>query len=117
MLAIELVEVAIIGRVMFGTIPPVPVAAFRNEQFLISQLALRFRALESILFVGSSSLKEVVPRTVVLRGADPDVEVGGDPGTGGDRVQAVDVVMASNRFRNGDGLHPRSVLQFSECFG
>src|SRR3954469_15073871 len=40
MLAIQLVEVSVVGGGMFRPIPPVPVAAFGDEQFLERQLAL-----------------------------------------------------------------------------
>ena len=40
MLAVELVEVAVVGGVMFGTVPPVPVAALGDQQLFVSQVAV-----------------------------------------------------------------------------
>src|SRR4029434_9743293 len=56
-------------------------------------------------------MEEIVPGAIVFGGADPDVEVGGDPGAGCDRVQVVDVVVASNGFGDGDGFESRRGLQ------
>ncbi len=45
MLAVELVEIAVVGRMMLGAVPPIPVAALRDQNFLPRQLALRSVAL------------------------------------------------------------------------
>jgi hypothetical protein len=42
MLAIKFVEVAIVGRVVLRPVPPVPIAALGNQNFVKCQLALRF---------------------------------------------------------------------------
>src|SRR6185369_16570684 len=34
MLPVQLIKIAIVGRMMLGAIPPVPVTAFGDEQFL-----------------------------------------------------------------------------------
>src|SRR5271167_366796 len=79
MFAIQLVEVAVIGRVMLGTVPPVPVATFRNQQFLPGESALLGRNPMRMAVIIIASFGQKVPGTVVFRGPDPDIEVGIDP--------------------------------------
>ncbi len=44
MLAIQLVELAVVSGMMLGPIPPIPVAALGDEKLFIGQGALRFRS-------------------------------------------------------------------------
>src|SRR6266576_6248127 len=111
MLAVKFVDVAIVGGMVLGAVPPIPVAAFGNQEFFVGELALGLHALRSSMMVGFASLEEIVPGAVVFRSADPDIEVGRDPGARGDRIQTVEVVMPRDRFRDGYGFYPWSVLQ------
>ncbi len=79
MLAIKFVEIAVVGRVMLGTIPPVPVAAFGDQNFVEGQFALSLGGAGSILRVELAGLVQVVPGTIIFGCADPDVEVRIDP--------------------------------------
>jgi hypothetical protein len=40
MLAIELVEVAVVAGVVLGAVPPIPIAALGNQQFFERHFAL-----------------------------------------------------------------------------
>src|SRR5215470_3309164 len=101
MLAIELIELAIVGRVMLRAVPPVPVAAFGNEQLFERQLPLLLRTIRCCLFVEVARVVEVVPRLVVFGSTDPDVEVGMNPRAGSNGIQYIHVTMALDRLRNG----------------
>ena len=79
MLSIELVKIAIVGRVVFGAIPPVPVAALGDQNLVKSQLALCFGGTRGVLRVELTSMMQVVPGAIVFRRPYPDVEVGVDP--------------------------------------
>ena len=106
---------------VFGPVPPVPVAALRDQYFFESQLALNPRSPRRILCVEVSRLVQVVPSTIVFGRADPDVEIGVDPGAGCERryrtrsclwrAIASDIVTASMpglceaRHRSGEEIH------------
>ena len=45
MLAIQLIEFPVVGGVMFGAIPPVPVTTFGDQEFFIGQIPLFRRGL------------------------------------------------------------------------
>src|SRR5262249_29935386 len=78
MLAVKLVEVAIVGRMMLGTIPPVPITAFPNQKLFECKLALFLRGLGRMLAVKVARVVEVIPGAIVFRRANPDIEVGID---------------------------------------
>src|SRR5215469_4175690 len=80
-LAIQHVEIAVVGRRMLGSVPPVPVAALGNQQFLVGKALLFSACGAGMMVVEVSGLGEVVPGEIVFRSADPNVEVGVDPGT------------------------------------
>ena len=85
-LAIEFVKIAIVGGVVLRPIPPVPIAALRNQDFLKSQLALRFTDLWRSLGVEVTCIAEVIPGSIVLRSSDPNIEIGMNPGAGRQRT-------------------------------
>src|SRR6478752_9507272 len=72
MLAIEFVEFAVVGRMMLRAVPPVPIAAFGNEQFFERKLTLFLRTVRRGLLVEIARVVEVVPCLVVFGSADPD---------------------------------------------
>src|SRR6266576_1082336 len=111
MLAVKFVDVAIVGGMVLGAVPPIPVAAFGNQEFFVGELALGLHALRSSMIVGFASLEEIVPGAVVFRSADPDIEVGRDPGAWGDRIQMVEVVLPRDRLRARYGIYPYSVMK------
>jgi len=103
----EFVEFGAVFGVVFGAIPPVPVGAFGDEKFLVGELAhfpgeaFAFGCVEELL-VGLAGVEEEIPGAVVLFGADPDIEVGVDPGTGMDAGE-FGGGEAVEGFGNGDG--------------
>ncbi len=85
MFAEEFVELGAVLGVVLRAIPPVPVAAFRNHQLLEGKLALVGG--EPAAFPGSDDaiirftrLQQQVPSLIVFFRADPDIEVGVNPG-------------------------------------
>src|SRR5438270_11494217 len=79
MFAVELVKVAIILRVVLRAIPPVPVAAFSNEQLFKGKLLLLRQSLVRVLGKEIARSGKLVPGGVVFRRPDPDIEVGINP--------------------------------------
>src|SRR5208283_6199441 len=75
MLAIEFVKVAVVGRVMLGAVPPVPVAALGNHDFFEGQLALRLAGASGVLRIKFARVVQIVPGSIVFGSANPDVEV------------------------------------------
>ena len=112
MFAIDLVELhGVVGGV-FRAIPPVPVAALGDENFLHGLIALGFRHLVRVGRVGFPGGEEEAPGLVVFLGTEPDVEVGVDPGAGSDVVERCRGETGVG-FRHGDGLHLRIGLDTS----
>jgi hypothetical protein len=64
---------------VLGAVPPAPVAALGDQQLFIGQTAAVFRHVGGGL-VGFPRAQELAPGLVILLRADPDVEVGVDPG-------------------------------------
>ncbi len=95
MLAIEFVEFAVVGRMMFRAIPPVPVAAFGDQDFFESQLPLRFAGRRSSLGIKIAGVVEIVPGAVVFRRTDPDVEIGVNPRARNQRRQLAETAGAA----------------------
>src|SRR5438270_14092451 len=75
----ELIKVAVVGRMMFGTIPPIPVTAFGNQKLFISKPLVLLTGRPVLTNVEVASLGKVIPGEVIFRGSDPNVEVGVDP--------------------------------------
>ena len=92
-------------------VPPVPVAALGNQQFFVRQFALRLGSLCRILFVKRARMKKVIPGTIILGRANPDVEIRRDPRAGKDRSQTPKVALPLDRLRNRHCLHPSRFLQ------
>src|SRR5207244_8801545 len=93
------------GRILLGAVPPVPVATLGDEQFLISQLALLLMNIGRLI-VGLARAQQILPGFVVLLGADPDVEIGADPGSGKDAIERLGSD-ERQRLADGDRLHVR----------
>src|ERR1700756_1805854 len=104
MLAIQLVEFAIVGGVVFRAVPPVPVTALGDENFFPSQLLLLRGTAGRIFGVEVAGMVEVVPGTVVLGGSDPDVVVSVDPRAGNNFTEDVKFFVTCDRFRDGHGF-------------
>ncbi len=111
MLAVELIEIAIVGRVMFRPVPPVPIAALGNQDLLKRQLALLLARTRCILLVKLARVVQVIPGAVVLRRTNPYIEVGVDPRSRHQRRQSTEILVPRNRLRDRDRLYPRLVLQ------
>jgi len=86
-LAVEFVEIAVVGRMMLRTIPPVPVAALGDQDLLPCQGALRVRRTGSGLSIIIPRRIQIVPGFVVLGRSDPDVEIRVDPRSRHQRTQ------------------------------
>src|SRR6202158_1833339 len=111
MLAVEFVKIAVIGRVMFRPVPPVPVAALGNQYLLESELALRLGRTRGILRVELARVINVVPGAIVLRSTDPHIKVRVDPRPGHERTQLAEIFVARNRLGGRHCLHSRLALQ------
>src|SRR5579862_2324859 len=111
MLAVEFVEIAIVGRVMLRSVPPVPIAAFGDQKFFVRQLALRFAGLPHVLGIKLAGMVKVVPGAIVLGSADPDVEIGINPRSRYEGWQRGGIRMARNRFGNRYGLKSTLMLE------
>ena len=71
---------------MFRSIPPTPIAALGDEEFLESQLALRFRR-AGVPVIRLARGQQEIPCAVVFVVANPDIEIGVDPGAREDVVE------------------------------
>ena len=113
MLAVKLVEVAVVGRVMLGTVPPVPVATLGDEQLLPGEGALLGGGLGGVFVVKVAGLAEVIPTAIVLRRADPDVEVGVDPRSRDESAQGAEGLrfLPRDGLADGDRLDLRILLE------
>jgi hypothetical protein len=100
----ELIELGAVSGFVFGPVPPAPVAAFGDEDLFVGEGALFGGDFVFVLVEGGAGVAEVLPGAVVFLGADPDIEVGVDPGAGEDAVEGVGGV-AGDAFADGDGLH------------
>src|SRR5260370_6633407 len=86
-LAIQRVELGVIGGTVFGAEPPAPVATFRGEQRLISLLQAGFRGGIATLLharlgssrIGLARVPEQFPSGNIFGVTNPDVEIGVDP--------------------------------------
>ena len=102
----QIVELQIVrGRVIVA-VPPEPITAFRDQQLLVRLGQRGFidasrpgRAVERRVSIGQLS-----PRLLVVRVADPDVEVRVDPGPGEDPRQFLFRSLARLRHRHGSHL-------------
>ena len=79
MRAVKLVKIAIVGRVMLRPIPPVPIAAFGNQNLFKGQLALRLAGPRGVLRVKLAGIVQIIPGSIVLRRANPHIEIRIDP--------------------------------------
>ena len=79
MLAIELIQFAIVRGMVLRAIPPIPVTTFRDQQFFISQGGLLCGNLVGIGGKEIACCSELVPRYVIFRRADPNIEIRVDP--------------------------------------
>src|SRR5438270_12793960 len=79
-LAVQLVELAGVGGMVLGPVPPVPVAALRDQQLLPSELADIFVGVLLVVCEEIPRLGKIIPSAIVLGRANPNVEVGVDPG-------------------------------------
>lgn len=61
MAAVKFIEIMIVGGVVLGPIPPVPVTAFRDEQLFPRELALRLGNAIGVTIVGGSCAEFAEP--------------------------------------------------------
>src|SRR5215469_11330749 len=111
MFAIEFVEFAVIRRVVLRPVPPVPVAPLSDQQLFDRERSLLVRGALGGLRVEVSCVVEIIPGLVVLRRADPYIEVRVDPGSGYEGAEHVEILVTLNGFRNGYCLDPRIILK------
>ena len=108
MLPKQEIKLLVLRARVLGAIPPAPVAAFRDPKLFLSKAYL-LRAQPGLEGVSSKEVvgvRQQVPGFVVLLGADPDVEVGVDPGPR--RHMGQDAAGRQlERLRSGDGLEIR----------
>src|SRR5258708_21518741 len=104
MFAVEFIKIAVIGRVMLGTVPPVPIAALRDQDFFERQLSLGLAGGSRMLRIEFARVVQVVPGPIVLGSADPDIEVRIDPGTRNQRSQWRNLAMAGDCLGDSDCL-------------
>src|SRR2546428_10378918 len=100
MFTVKLVKVAIVRRVVFRTVPPAPVAALRDQNLLEGQVALRLVRTCRVLRIELASVVEIIPGTIILWSANPNVEVGVDPGPRHNRLQLPKNLVPGNCFGN-----------------
>src|SRR6266446_509291 len=108
-LAIQRVELGVIGGTVFGAEPPAPVATFRGEQRLISLLQAGFRGGIATLLharLGSSRISltripEQFPSGNIFGVTNPDVEIGVDPRGGENSAGGGDFLGGSDGFAGG----------------
>ena len=111
MLAVEFVEFAVVGGMVLRAIPPVPVTAFGDQDFFEGQLPLRLAGRGSSLGIEIAGVVEIVPGAIVFRSADPDVEVGVNPGARNQRLSWRKFWCRCNGFGDRDGLDSGLALQ------
>ena len=72
------------------------------------------------LLVEVAGMVKIVPGLVVFRRADPDIEVGVNPGAGCQRIQDIDIAMLRDSFRNckrfDRGIVLQSIVEASQEF-
>src|SRR5207237_10186295 len=91
---------------------PQPLPTRRSSDLLLKgELALFFLGRRGVLAVEVAGMIEVVPRAIVFGSADPDIEIGIDPGTGHKGLQLWLVTMPRDGFRDGHRLHTGSFLE------
>src|SRR6266404_1816296 len=100
MAAVKLVKVDAVIGMMFRTVPPAPVAALGDQQFLISPFAAILGNAISVFRIGLAGSQEEFPGAIVLLGADPDVETGVNPGPRENVIEPLRF-QPRQRFRNG----------------
>ena len=110
MFAVEFIEVAIVGGVMLWSVPPIPIAAFGNQNLFKGQFALRLGRAGGRLVIKVAGMVEVIPGAVVLGSADPNVEIGMNSGAGNERGKLAEIFMSLNRLGYGDGFDAGLVL-------
>ena len=79
MTAIQPVKIGPVGRIVFGTVPPAPVAALGNHDLFERQAPVLFGHALCIL-VRLPRIQQALPGLIVLFGANPHVEIRVDPG-------------------------------------
>src|SRR5713101_4495520 len=108
-LAIQRVELSVVGGTVFGAEPPAPVAAFRGEQRFISLFQAGFRwAIAALLLaclggsrVGLARVPEQFPCGNIFGVTNPDVEIGVDPRGGEDSASGRYFLVGRDGFAGG----------------
>ena len=78
MLAVKRIEFSIVCRSVLGAVPPIPIAAFGDQQFFVGDLPRSFRNVVRPV-IRPARGQQKLPRQVVFRMSDPDSEVRIDP--------------------------------------
>src|SRR5580698_685170 len=100
MLAVEFVKIVVVGRMVLRSVPPVPVAALGNQDFLKGEPLLSFAGAGRILGVELARVVQIVPSTVIFGSANPNVEVGMNPRARHQGLQRREVAMTGGRLRD-----------------
>src|SRR5207237_4057046 len=90
---------------------PQPLPTRRSSDLLLKgELALFFLGRRGVLAVEVAGMIEVVPRAIVFGSADPDIEIGIDPGTGHKGLQLWLVTMPRDGDRKSTRLDSSNTL-------
>src|SRR5579863_2895922 len=78
MIAIKLIEFGPVVRAVLGAVPPVPIAALGDQQFVVGEAP---RGLRNVLrpVISPPRGEQKLPRQVVFLGSDPYIEIRVDP--------------------------------------
>ena len=78
----QVVELAVVVRVVVVAVPPAPVAAFGDEQFLARRRQRLGAGGAGGVLERAAGARQLAPGAAIVGVADPDVEVGVDPRAG-----------------------------------
>src|SRR5207245_3583860 len=102
----QIVELQIVRRRVIVAVPPEPIAAFCDQQFLVrlGQRGWIDTGGPGCAVERRVGIRQLTPGLLVVRVADPDVEVRVDPRPGEDPRQLLSRPRARLRHRNGPQL-------------
>src|SRR5579883_364207 len=109
--AVEFVEISVVGGMVLGAVPPIPITALGDEKLFISELPLCFRGMGCIFGIKFPGAIEIVPGEIVLGGADPNIEVRVNPGARNQCLERIEVLLTRYGLGYGDSFYARLILQ------
>src|SRR6202022_4314279 len=96
---------------VLGPVPPVPVAALRDQDFLKRQPPPFFSGPVGGLGIEIPGVAEIVPGAVVFGSADPYIEICLNPRSRNQRREPSKLLVSGNGVGNRDCFHPRLALE------